>query len=133
METGKFLEKIQGVFPRVSIKDTTVETWQEILEHLDFETCNKAYIKYLKSGESREPKPGDILSIGNNIFKPREVKQTACEYCHGSGIIMLLDSKGHESIARCWCHNGERQPHFKLLKMDFVQQDPCGRILFLNG
>ncbi|WP_169314726.1 replicative helicase loader/inhibitor [Acetobacterium woodii] len=127
-ETTNFLEEMQGCFPRISVRDVTIETWKEILDNVPYDTCHKAYIKYLKSGESREPKPGDILSIARTLHKPITVERQDCELCGGRGLLFILEQDGHECVARCSCSNGNLYPHFPVFKSDFYRKNELGRI-----
>lgn len=127
-ETANFLTEIQGCFPRISVRDVTIETWKEILDNVPYDLCHKAYIKYLKSGESREPKPGDILSISRTMHKPITVEHQDCKLCDGRGVLFILEPNGHESVARCKCSNGNLYPHFEIFKADFFRKNDLGRI-----
>lgn len=117
-ETDRFLTEMQGCYPRISIRDTTIETWQEILEQVPYDTCHKAYINYLKTGESREPKPGDILSLARTLYTAVQINDVECEICQGRGMLMLVDPDGHESVGRCSCENGKKFPGFPIVKLD---------------
>ncbi|OFV68923.1 replicative helicase loader/inhibitor [Acetobacterium wieringae] len=127
-ETHDFLEEMQGCFPRISSKATAIETWQEILEKVPYETCHKAYIKFLKAGETREPKPGDILALARTLYKVTQIESVACDICKGSGMLMLIDPDGHESVGRCSCENGKKYPGFPIVKLDFYRYNQMGRI-----
>ncbi|WKY46267.1 replicative helicase loader/inhibitor [Eubacteriaceae bacterium ES2] len=130
-ETNDFLLEIQGCFPRITVRDTTIQTWQEILEKVDYETCHQAYIKYLKSGESREPKPGDILTLTRSIRKPAKVYKAECDICNGRGFIFIVDQLGHESVARCNCDNSKNYPAFPAIKIDFWNKNKIGQVQIL--
>ncbi|MBC3796451.1 replicative helicase loader/inhibitor [Acetobacterium tundrae] len=132
-ETNRFLLEMQGVYPRINVRDATIQTWQEILENPSYETCHKAYIKYLKSGEAREPKPGDILSISLSMYKAIVINEVECEICHGRGMLMLIDKNGHESVGRCTCENGKKYPVFPIVKLDFYHFNDMGRVEVMNA
>lgn len=127
-ETDRFLTKMQGCYPRISIRDTTIETWQEIFAKVPYDTCHKAYINYLKSGESREPKPGDILSLSRTLYQAVQINDVECENCHGRGMLLLVDLDGHESVGRCSCENGKKFLGFPIVKLDFYGYNQVGRI-----
>lgn len=114
------------------MKDTTIQTWQEILDKVDYKTCHKAYIKYLRSGESREPKPGDILALTRSMKKAVEIIFSECDLCQGRGFLFLIDQRGHESVARCNCENGKKHPAFPRIKMDFFKKNKLGQVEVLN-
>lgn len=132
-ETDRFLTEMQGCYPRISIRDTTIATWQEVLEKVPYDTCHKAYINYLKSGESREPKPGDILSLARSLYQAVQINEVDCERCHGCGRLILVDLNGHESVGRCSCENGKKYPGLPIVKLKFYKYDQMGRIETRGG
>lgn len=127
-ETTNFLSEMQGCFPRISVRDVTIETWKEILDNVPYDLCHKAYIKYLKSGESREPKPGDILSLARTMYKVIDVNPVECDICRGRGVLFIVEPDGHECVGRCSCQNGKLYPHFPMVKLGFHRHTELGRI-----
>lgn len=117
----------------MSVSDTTIETWQEILEKVPYDSCHKAYIDYLKSGEYREPKPGDILSLARSWYQKVHVNNVECEICHGRGMLVLVEPDGHESVGRCSCENGMKFPGFPIVKLEYYHYNQAGRVEIRGG
>lgn len=83
---------------------------------------------FLRDDGQREPRPGDILRIANSIYEPiRHYDQQHCPKCRSTGIAILIDQYGHESVGACDCINGAQHVGLPKIKMDHWNMDDLGR------
>lgn len=128
-ETASLLNKIHGVFTRVSTSDVAIDTWNEVFEGVSYAKANRAYMTFITTEGSHDPKPGDILRIAKSFYDPiAEYEKVYCPKCHGTGIVTMIDQHKHETVAGCDCQNGAQ--HVGLPKINLYQPKilPSGRI-----
>lgn len=123
------LERIKGVYPRISVNQFSVDIWHEVLKNVSYEKAYKALIQYCTDGGTHEPKPGDILSTANSIYEPIPIfEPVKCDKCRGTGLIFLIDSEKHESVGACICENGLRNPGLPKIRRFSYEHDELGRV-----
>lgn len=128
-ETKALLERIKGVYPRVSINEFSVDIWQEVLKNVSYEKSYKALVKYCTEDGTHEPKPGDILRTANTIYEPiQEYEKVECDKCRGTGLVFLVDSENHESVGACICDNGLEHPGLPKIRRYSYGCDGLGRV-----
>ncbi|MBC3887256.1 hypothetical protein GH810_02895 [Acetobacterium paludosum] len=131
IETTSFLEKVKGIYQRISTSEAAVETWQELLCDISYEKAFKAYYQYLKNNENHDPKPGDILKIARSIYEPiPEFERVECEKCRGTGIITLVYRDKREAVGACTCENGLAHPGLPVIQLPSYNFDEFGRVKY---
>lgn len=128
-ETQALMEKIKGVYSRLSINEISVEIWQKVLKNITYDKSYKAFIQYVATEGSYDPKPGDILRLANSMQEPIPINdKVSCDKCHGTGLMFLIDQHKHESVGACNCTNGliiQGLPRISILLYEF---DGLGRV-----
>lgn len=65
--------------------------------------------------------PDDILSLARSLYQAVQIDEVECEICHSSGMMLLVDPDGHESVGRCSCENGKEFQGLSIVKLDIYR------------